>query len=93
MSKKNITNNDGWPPVHAIVLLSPGTRLDCSPETVAIIPEGEIPVYGMVVEHVVGDNWQQDRVEVLVDSKIYRIMRTPSSFPSMDPYFNVKVIQ
>lgn len=92
MSKKNTTTENDWPSVNSIILLSPGTRLDCGPEKIAIIPNGTDPIYGVVVDHIVGDNWRQDRVEVLVDNEIHQIMRTPSSMPTMEPYFNVMEI-
>ena len=91
MSKKN-TKNEVWPEIGSLVRLNPGTRLLTEDGNIAVVPTYEEEVIGMVVEHHPSCEYIDDQLDVLVENRIYRVIRTPSSYPDIDPYFNLRGI-
>lgn len=90
MSPKSSKNNEQWPRINAMVALNPGTRLDCGENKVAIVPQYEEEVIGIVISHSPAFDWRFDSLEVMVEDQIYRVLRTPGSTLSEPPYFNLR---
>ena len=57
-----------------------------------IVPYYEEEIIGMVVEVYPHCEHIEDQLDVLVEDRIYRIVRTPSPNPNIDPYFNIRGI-
>ena len=91
MSEKNSKNKD-WPEIGSLVRINPGTRLLTDDGNIAIVPVWEEEIIGMVVDHHPACELTGDLLYVLVDSKVYRIVRTPSPDPNINPYFNIRGI-
>lgn len=92
MEQKNM-QEQGWPPINSIIVLNPGTRIDSGNGTLAIIPAGDEEYIGVVVELFEGNEFFDDRMDVLVGDRIYAILRTPGSSHQEDPYFNIKILE
>ena len=91
MSEKN-SKNDTWPEIGSLVRINPGTRLLTDDGNIAIVPYYEDEIIGMVVEHHPEHEHYSDHLDVLVEDKVYRIVRTPSPDPNINPYFNIRGI-
>jgi len=91
MSEKNSKNED-WPEIGSLICINPGTRLLTDDGNIAIVPYYEDEIIGMVVEHHPECELIADQLDVLVEDKVYRIVRQPSPDPSIDPYFNIRGI-
>tara|TARA_R110001592_G_C12884193_1_gene725035 strand:- start:121 stop:318 length:198 start_codon:yes stop_codon:yes gene_type:complete len=59
----------------------------------AIIPPGDEEYIGVVVELFEGNEFFDDRMDVLVGDRIYTVLRTPGYLHDKDPYFNIKIIE
>lgn len=92
MEQKNIQEQD-WPAINSIIILNPGTRIDSGNGTLAIIPPGDEEYIGIVVELFEGNEFFDDRMDVLVGDRIYTVLRTPGYLHDEDPYFNIKIIE
>jgi hypothetical protein len=92
MEQKNMQDQD-WPPINSIIVLNPGTRIDSGNGTLAIIPPGDEEYIGVVVEFFEGNEFVDDRMDVLVGDRIYTVLRTPGYLHDKDPYFNIKIIE
>ena len=90
MSPKSTKKNERWPQINAMVSLNPGTRLDCGDQSIAIVPQYEDEVIGIVISHHPAFDWRYDSLEVLVEDQVYRVLRTPGSTLSEAPYFNLR---
>ena len=91
MSEKN-SKNEEWPEIGSLVRINPGTRLLTEDGNIAIVPYYEEEIIGMVVEIYPHCEHIEDQLDVLVEDRIYRIVRTPSPNPNIDPYFNIRGI-
>lgn len=91
MSEKN-SKNEEWPEIGSLVRINPGTRLLTEDGNIAIVPYYEEEIIGMVVEVYPHCEHIEDQLDVLVEDRIYRIVRTPSPNPNIDPYFNIRGI-
>ena len=91
MSKK-ISKNEEWPKIGELVRVNPGTRLLTEDGNIAVVPAYEDEVIGMVVEHHPSCEYIDDQIDVLIDDRVYCVVRTPSSNPGIDPYFNLRGI-
>tara|TARA_R110001592_G_scaffold343667_2_gene634454 strand:- start:1378 stop:1671 length:294 start_codon:yes stop_codon:yes gene_type:complete len=92
MEKKN-TQEQSWPTINSIIVLNPGTRIDTGNGTLAIIPSCDEEYIGVVVELFEGNEFFDDRMDVLVGDRIYTILRTPGSSGEEDPYFNISILE
>ena len=76
----------------SIVLINPGTRLDCGNGRIAIVPQYDQEIVGVVVElHPQADS-RDDWIDILVEDQIYHVLRTPSPHIDIPPYFNLREI-
>ena len=91
MSEKN-SKNEEWPEIGSLVRINPGTRLLTDDGNIAIVPYYEDEIIGMVVEVYPHCEHIEDQIDVLVEDKVYRIVRTPSPDPNINPYFNIRGI-
>ena len=91
MSEKN-TPKEKWPKINSIVALNAGTRIDCGAGSIAIVPSYDEEVIGIVVEHHPQVDSRYDWLDVLIEDRVYHILRTPSPHPNIEPYFNVREI-
>lgn len=91
MSEKN-TQKESWPKINSIVALNAGTRIDCGAGSIAIVPSYDEEVIGIVVEHHPQADSRYDWLDVLIEDRVYHILRTPSPHPNIEPYFNVREI-
>ena len=91
MSEKNI-QKESWPKINSIVALNAGTRIDCGAGSIAVVPSYDEEVIGIVVEHHPQADSRYDWLDVLIEDRIYHILRTPSPHPNIEPYFNVREI-
>ena len=82
-----------WPKINSIICINPGTRLLCDNGNIAIVPVWDEEIIGIVVEHQYGVDDEEDELHVLVDNQVYRVVRTPSPYPDINPYFNVRELQ
>ena len=92
MLEKN-TATLNWPKINSIICINPGTRLLCDNGNIAIVPVWEEEIIGIVIDYQCANDEEGDQLHVLVDNEIYRIVRTPSPYPDINPYFNVREIQ
>ncbi len=92
MSPKNINQNDKWPRINSIVAVNAGTRLDTGGGSVAIVPSYEEEIIGIVIEHHPQADSRHDWIDILVEDKVYHVLRTPSPHVSIPPYFNLREI-
>jgi len=91
MSEKNSKNKE-WPEIGALVCINPGTRLLTDDGNIAIVPVWEEEILGIVVELFHACEHLDDQIDVLVTDRVYRVIRTPSPHPNIDPYFNLREI-
>jgi len=91
MSKTNL-QKENWPKINSIVALNAGTRIDCGAGSIAIVPSYDEEVIGIVVEHHPQADSRYDWLDVLIEDRVYHILRTPSPHPNIEPYFNVREI-
>ena len=92
MSQKNTQKNERWPKINSVVALNAGTRLDCGNGRIAIVPDYEEEIIGIVLEHHPQEDSRADWIDVLVEDQVYHVIRTPSPHPSIEPYFNLREI-
>lgn len=92
MLEKN-SNHCDWPEINSIICINPGTRLLCDNGNIAIVPVWEEEIIGIVLEHKYACEHEDDQLHVLVDNEVYRIIRTPSPYPEISPYFNIREIK
>ena len=76
----------------SIVLINPGTRLDCGNGRIAIVPQYDQEIVGVVVEHHPQVDSRDDWIDILVEDQIYHVLRTPSPHIDIPPYFNLREI-
>lgn len=92
MSEKN-SKNKQWPEIGSLVRINAGTRIQTEDGNIAIVPHyDEYELIGMVIEHHPSCEYIDDQLDVLLEDKVYRILRTPSPNPNIDPYFNIRGI-
>ena len=91
MSEKNLKNEE-WPEIGSLVRINPGTRLLTEDGNIAIVPCYEEEIIGMIIAHHPQCALVEDQLDVLVEDRVYRIVRTPSPNPNIDPYFNIRGI-
>ena len=91
MLEKN-SKTDDWPEIGSLVRINPGTRLLTDDGNIAIVPYFEEEIIGMVVDHRPECEFTGDQLDVLVEDKVYRVVRTPSPDPNINPYFNIRGI-
>lgn len=92
MSQKSSTPTEKWPRINSIVLINPGTRLDCGNGRVAIVPSYEEEIVGIVLEHHPQSDSRHDWIDILVEDQVYHVLRTPSPHNDIPPYFNLREI-
>ena len=73
--------------------INPGTRLDCGNGRIAIVPQYEEEIIGIVLEHHPQVDSRDDWLDILVDNEIYHVLRTPSGHVDILPYFNLREIK
>ena len=93
MSQKNSTAAELWPKINSIVLVNAGTRLDCGNGQIAIVPDYDKEIVGVVIEHHPQENMRDDWIDILIEDRVYHVLRTPSAWDHEDPYFNLREIQ
>ena len=93
MSLKNTIPVEKWPKINSIVLINPGTRLDCGNGRIAIVPQYDEEIVGVVLEHHPQEDMRDDWIDILVEDQVYQVLRTPSAWEHEDPYFNIREIQ
>jgi len=91
MSGKN-TKNEQWPQIGSLVCVNPGTRLLTEDGNIAIVPVWDEEITGIVIELFPACEYIEDQLDVLVVDRLYRVIRTPSPHPNIDPYFNLREI-
>lgn len=91
MLEKN-TKNDEWPKVGSLVCVNAGTRLLTNDGNIAIVPELEEEIMGIVIELFPACELTDDQLDVFVEDRTYRVIRTPSPHPNISPYFNLREI-
>ena len=92
MSKKNLKTKEVWPSTNSIVAINPGTRLDCGDGRIAIVPELDTEIIGIVLEHHPQVDSRHDWIDILVEDQVYHVLRTPSPHSDIAPYFNIREI-
>ena len=92
MSKKNLKTKEKWPSINSIVLINAGTRLDCGNGKIAIVPEYDTEILGIVLDHHPEVDYRHDMIDVLIEDKVYHVIRTPSPHIDVPPYFNIREI-
>lgn len=92
MLQKNSITPDQWPKINSIVLINPGTRLDCGNGRIAIVPAYDEEVVGVVLEHHPQVDSRDDWIDILVEDQVYHVLRTPSPHIDIPPYFNLREI-
>ena len=73
--------------------INPGTRLDCGDGRLAIVPQFEEEIFGIVLEHHPQVDSRNDWIDILVDTEVYHVIRTPSPHDDIEPYFNLREIK
>ena len=73
--------------------INPGTRLDCGDGRIAIVPQYDQEIIGIVLEHHPQVDSRDDWLDILVENEIYHVVRTPSPHHDIPPYFNLREIQ
>ena len=91
MSEKN-TINETWPLVGSLVCINAGTRLLTADGNIAIVPDIEDEIIGIVLANHPACEYVQDHIDVVIEDRIYQIVRTPSPHIDIDPYFNIRGI-
>ena len=89
MLEKN-TKNEEWPEIGSLVCINPGTRLLTEDGNIAIVPEWEEEITGIVIELFPACEFIDDQLDVYVIDRTYRVIRTPSPHPNINPYFNLR---
>lgn len=75
------------------MLINPGTRLDCGNGRIAIVPQYDEEIIGIVLEHHPQPDSRYDSIDILIEDQVYHVLRTPSSHIEGEPYFNIREIQ
>ena len=91
MSKTNI-QTDQWPKINSIVAINAGTRIDSGAGRIAIVPSYDEEIIGIVIEHHPQVDSRHDWIDILVEDRVYHVLRTPSPHPNVSPYFNLREI-
>ena len=73
--------------------INPGTRLDCGDGRIAIVPQFEEEIIGIVLEHHPEVDHRHDMIDILVEDQVYHVLRTPSPHDDIPPYFNLREIK
>ena len=73
--------------------INPGTRLDCGDGRIAIVPQFEEEIIGIVLEHHPEVDYRHDMIDILVEDQVYHVLRTPSPHVDIPPYFNLREIK
>lgn len=73
--------------------INPGTRLDCRDGRIAIVPEYDQEIFGIVLEHHPQLDSRDDWLDILVEDEVYHVLRTPSPHIEVEPYFNLREIK
>ena len=92
MLQKSSKQIENWPKINSIVAINAGTRLDCGEGRIAIVPEYNCEIIGVVLELHPQIDSRDDWIDVLVEDRIYHVLRTPSPHADIDPYFNLREI-
>lgn len=92
MSQKSTMPTEKWPKINSIVAINAGTRLDCGAGRIAIVPDHEKEIIGIVLEHHPQADSRHDWIDILVEDQVYHVLRTPSPHPTIAPYFNIREI-
>mgnify|MGYP001379460825 FL=1 len=74
------------------MLINAGTRLDCGNGRIAIVPEYDQEIIGVVLEHHPQVDSRHDWIDILIEDQVYHVLRTPSPHIDIDPYFNLREI-
>ena len=90
MSQKSTPKSERWPSINSIIAVNAGTRLDCGNGRIAIVPELDTEIIGIVLEHHPQVDSRHDWLDILVEDQIYQVLRTPSPHPTIEPYFNLR---
>ena len=93
MSQKSSAKSEKWPKINSIVLINPGTRLNCGNGRIAIVPHYDEEIVGIVLEHHPQEDMRDDWIDILVENHVYQVLRTPSAWDHEDPYFNLREVQ
>ena len=91
MSQKS-KNKDPWPKINSLVAVNAGTRLNCGHDQIAIVPHYEEEIIGVVIEHHRDLDSRYDTIDILVEDRIYHVMRTPSPHIDIPDYWNLREI-
>ena len=91
MSKTNIQKSQ-WPKINSIVAVNAGTRIDSGAGRIAIVPSYDEEIIGIVLEHHPQVDSRHDWIDILIEDKVYHVLRTPSPHPNVEPYFNLREI-
>ena len=91
MSKKNL-QKEKWPRINSIVAVNAGTRIDCGGGNIAVVPSYDEEIIGVVLEHHPQVDSRHDWIDILIEDKVYHVLRTPSPHPDISPYFNIREI-
>ena len=91
MSKKN-SQKEKWPKINSIVAVHAGTRIDCGGGSIAVVPSYDEEIIGVVLEHHPQVDSRHDWIDILIEDKVYHVLRTPSPHPDIPPYFNLREI-
>ena len=91
MSKTNI-QTDQWPKINSIVAINAGTRIDSGAGRIAIVPSYDEEIIGIVIEHHPQVDSRHDWIDILVEDRVYHVLRIPSPHPNVSPYFNLREI-
>jgi len=87
------TRTKDWPKINSLILINAKTRISYDEgSSISIVPSYENEIAGIVLSHDPGFDWRFDAIEVMIQDRVYRIIRTPAH-PDWDyPYFNVRQI-
>ncbi len=72
--------------------INPGTRLDCGEGRIAIVPEYDTEILGIVLEHHPQADSRHDWLDILVEDRIYHVLKTPSPHLKIADYWNLREI-
>lgn len=88
------TRTKDWPKINSLILINAKTRISYDEgSSISIVPSYENEITGIVLSHDPGSDWRFDAIEVMIQNRVYRIIRTPPAHPDWDyPYFNVRQI-
>ena len=89
---KTSTQIENWPKINSIVAVNAGTRIDCGHGNIAIVPSYDEEIIAIVIEHHPQVDSRDDWIDILVEDKVYHVLRTPSPHIDIPPYFNLREI-